>query len=187
MAGEIALAVVWPSVLVTATVAVGMFDVVLLAALIWATGGDTAGALVAGAAVGGALCVLPGVIALLCYLGAAMDARRPARRALWLCRVAGATRAMSRLIGAALLAGLGLMMLALFAMPSGLDAVAAFAVAMIAVPATTMALRAMQRRMRLLAARARRWARRLCPDCDYDTTGLAQCPECGRRGAAPAC
>lgn len=184
---ELALAIVWPSLLVGAVVAVGLFDAATLAAAVVPAGQEPVEAFLGGAVAGVALGVLVGALVLLFCICEVADARRPARQALVLGRVAEATRVLSFMLKGGLLTGLVVMTLALFAMQSGLDSVAIFAAALVVVPATRLVLLRTQRQTRLIAARTRRWARRLCLRCNYDITGLARCPECGTDVQQGAC
>jgi len=178
-APEVALAVIWPALLIALLIAIGMFDALLLAAIIWKRHDSAASLLAIALKVSAAFALLPGIIWLLCYTGEAIGARAPTRRAAWLRSAAGITRTISSLVRIGLVAALALMALLMFALPSGREAVAALAAALLATLALFILLRTMNRRMRILTARARRHARRLCPKCNYDITGLTRCPECG--------
>lgn len=120
-----------------------------------------------------------GAITLLCYTISAMATRTPGARATWLRGAWRASRWLTRalwvMLACIVLSMVGIALRANFWQGTA-ELLLAVPVAGFVVVVTSVA----QTRLRLIAARAARWARRYCLGCGYDLTGLDRCPECGR-------
>src|SRR5690606_30070166 len=82
-AADIVLAVTWPSMLLAVLIGLGMFDTLVLAAIIWRRDADLGALPAVALKVSAAFGVLPGALWLVCSIGEAIGVRGFTGRAAW--------------------------------------------------------------------------------------------------------